>query len=92
MAFADFFFLIDLKSFASLFQLTGICTEPHTSTQVEHMFLIFHHIHHFMRRVWIDFGGVGICVAQHIAGKFDGHGLHAHADAETGNIAFASIF
>ncbi len=40
----------------------------------------------------IHFGGIGIGIAQHIAGKFNNHALHTQTNAKGGDIVFAGIF
>ena len=45
-----------------------------------------------MRSLFVHFAAVGIGVSQHIARKFDGHALHAEADAECRHVVCAAVF
>src|SRR5690554_1520852 len=39
----------------------------------------------------VEFGGIGVLPAQHVAGKLDDRHLHAQADAQIGNVVFTGV-
>src|SRR5579864_4210589 len=72
-------------------QPAGPTAQTHGAAQFIHAFQLAQLEDHAMRRTGIEFGGIGVHQAAHIARILNHQGLHAQADAEVRHLALARV-
>ena len=92
MAFLNVLFAVGFVCFAAFLQYAFVCAQTHGASHVGDGLLLFHDVDDVMGRLFVHFARIGVGVSQHVAGKLDGHALHAQADAEGGDIVSAGVF
>ena len=102
VALFDFVAAVDFGGQAAGFQFHFLRAQAHGAAQIGAGIADFHaavgrlpfinQAHHGIRRFEVEFGGIGIFQAGHIACIFNQGDLHAQADAQIGNVIFARIF
>ena len=91
MTFADLERSVYLGHTAVFAKCAAVCTQAHGTAHIDDGFLFLHHVDDIMRGFGVHLAGVGIFVAQHVAGKFDDHHLHAEAHTEGREVVDARI-
>ena len=69
----------------------GVRAQAHGAALGNVALLVGHEVDDIMFAVGSEFAGVGIGIAQHIAGKLHDRDLHTQADAEVGDTVLAGI-
>ena len=82
---------VNLRHLRPFFDTAGIGSQAHRASFVHQCLLRLHHVYHVVRGAGIKLRGVGIRIAQHVAGKLDSHTLHTHTDTEARYLMFARI-
>ena len=87
--------LIGSKGGCSRFKLARICTQAHRRSEIFSLqirLLFRQDIYNRMRSFLLDFSGMSVFNAAHIARKLYGRNLHSVTEAKIWNIIFAAEF
>ena len=91
MAFDNLVCAIRLSHLAATDEQAFISSKSHSAAHVGDVLLFFHDVNDIIGCVLIHLTAVGIREVEHVAGILYDHNLHAEADAECGDIVFATI-
>ncbi len=91
VAFVNFFLAIALTQLGALGGNAGVLAQAHGAALRDVPLLVRHQSNNIVLAVRRKLAGVGIGIAQHIAGIFHNHNLHTQADAKIRDVLFPCI-
>ena len=92
MAFINQFFAINRANLCTIGQLTRIQTQPHRTTEVGNILLVFHDVDDILCAFRQEFCGVCIRQTSTVPCKFYNCHLHTQTDTKHRNLIFSCIF
>src|SRR5699024_343586 len=82
---------VDVSGPSALHQVAGVAAQTHGAAHVGDPHLVGHQVNDGMGGGGIEFGGVGVGHAAHMAGKLHHSQLHAQADAQEGDVVLPGV-